>query len=289
MRDARAGGNRSFRTKYAAGQWLWLVLVGVVGCLPEPQLGALGALPSPSVGDNDAGAEAAGTAASPGAGLDASAALDGRSSRVGCRPASVGELALNEVGMRPSGLDLDGDGASTTRDEYVELVSLASEPVDLVGSRLLFRGHERGRVLASTCLAPRHAALFVGSTSGPFIAPAGAVRVVLDHTLRLSDGGGDVALAAGDGALHDAVSVPAAPPTGAHVWARRADGDRLAPWAAHGAFGPGLAHSPGRCLGGELHPNCVTWVGSRPKTARPAGPEPGGARAGPRSPERREN
>lgn len=176
-----------------------------------------------------------------------------------CPPALTGELVLNEIGLRPAGLDLDGDGKVSARDEYVEVVSNAPHPVDLSGVALLFAGQERGVVVAAPCLPPRHAALLVGSTTAAFVTPAGALRVALDRTLRLTDGGGHVALRSRAGGIHDAIDVPAASGTGPHVWARRADGQFDAPFAEHAWLAWGQAHSPGACLDGSAFPQCPTW------------------------------
>lgn len=176
-----------------------------------------------------------------------------------CPPALTGELVLNEIGLRPTGLDLDGDGKVSARDEYVEIVSNAPHPVGLAGVTLHFAGQERGVVVAAPCLAPRHAALLVGSTTAPFLPPAGSLRVALDRTLRLTDAGGRIALRSLAGGVHDAVDAPAAAGTGPHVWARRADGQFDAPFAEHGWLGPGRAHSPGVCLDGSAFPHCPTW------------------------------
>jgi hypothetical protein len=40
-----------------------------------------------------------------------------------CRPVLSGELIVNELLIRPGGVDLDGDGQSTGRDEALELRS----------------------------------------------------------------------------------------------------------------------------------------------------------------------
>lgn len=174
-----------------------------------------------------------------------------------CRPLLTGELLLNEIVVRPGGLDADGDGASTGRDEVVEVVSLAPVPAHALGVVLRIDGVVRGVVAQADCLAPGGAALLVGSTT----ADAGRVATLpslrLDHTLRLRDAASRLELLSSAGGIHDGVSLPAATGMGPAVWTRAPDANPDSPWVAHSAVPPHRPWSLGACAGGGWLPVCA--------------------------------
>jgi hypothetical protein len=236
-------------------------LIQLAGCLPALEWPQLGAARSDALAASGGGSDPFWPSPSTGIG-DVSRGADGGvgegASMRGCRAFLTGELIINEVVVRPSGLDLDGDGTSSGRDELVELVSIADEPAFVDHLGLLFDGSERGVAASDTCVPPGHALILVGSTTGPFSAPAASSVLVLSRTLRLTDGGGSVAVVAKTGEAHDVVVLPAAPAKGPHVMARRADADWSSPWAPHQQLSVGLLWSPGRCVDGGLFPACAT-------------------------------
>ncbi len=196
-----------------------------------------------------------------------------------CRPPRTGELVINEVALSPGGLDLDGDGASNGRDEMVELVSRADEPISLAGLSLFWRGERRGGVEASPCVPPRTSVVLLGQLGLEPSLPPGATLVRLDRTLRLTDSGGTLALhglvdVRGEGSPPEtprvlaALTLPAAvTPAAPAVWARSRDGDWDAPLASHGALTE-RPWSPGRCVGGALFPCCLDWLDAEHEASR---------------------
>lgn len=216
-----------------------VTLLGQLGCQSEgPPDWPPGVAGCESPGSERSGSEAAGP---------------------GCRPMYSGEGVINEVVIRPAGRDLDGDGISSGRDELLELVNLAAEPVHLRGAELWWGDARRGTIADSPCLPPGHAALIVGSTTGPFSAPTGSWVVPLDKTLRLSDGGGTLRLLGLAGGVLDAVSLLPATDARRGCVARRADGQRGAPLVPHQDLvqAGGATMSPGRCSDGRRFPGCV--------------------------------
>lgn len=176
-----------------------------------------------------------------------------------CREAWTGEIVINEVVLKPAGRDIDGDGQSSTRDELLEVVSIADEPVHLAGVELRWVGARRGALSSSTCIKPGTAAIIVGSTTGGFKPPKGAVRLSLDRTLRLTDGGGELALIGIAGTALGSVELAAATGAANGCVTRRIDGERWSPMVAHGELerADGAVWSPGLCAGGGRFPACL--------------------------------
>ena len=196
---------------------------------------------------------------------DGLAAADRGPVRPACRPAATGELVINEVVLRPGGLDLDHDGASNGRDEVVEIVSRADEAIHLQGASLWWRGERRGGVLSGACLWPRTAAVLAFEESGDLKLPRGAEMILLDRTLRLSDRGGKIELRGVNGTVLDAVAVPAAvTPDAPAVWSRSRDADWQTGLISHNEV-PGATRpsSLGRCADGARYPCCIAWLDER--------------------------
>jgi len=195
-----------------------------------------------------------------------------------CRQAWSGEVVINEVVLKPAGRDLDGDGLSNGRDELLELVIIADESVHLASAELRWDGKRRGRIGASPCLLPGEAALLVGSMTGPVVPPAGAALLRLDRTLRLTDGGGHVALYSESGGELGAVVLAGAANATDGCVTREVDGDRWADMVAHAALegAQGAPWSPGLCAGGGRFPACLqaTMERGHARSAPPASESP---------------
>ncbi len=179
-----------------------------------------------------------------------------------CRPAGTGELVINEVVSRPGGVDVDHDGASNGHDEVVEVVSRADEAIHLGGTSLWWKGERRGGIVQSACLPPRTAAVIVAPDGGNLKLPSGAVAVLLDRTLRLTDSGGKLEMRSVAGTTLDAVSVPGAvTPSAPAVWSRTRDADWNALLRSHNEVsGATRPSSIGRCANAERFPCCVDWL-----------------------------
>ncbi len=175
-----------------------------------------------------------------------------------CRQAWVGELVINEVVLKPGGRDLDADGASNGHDELVELIVIADEPIHLGGAELRWSGKRRGGIVSSPCLAPGQAAVLVGSATGAFDLPPGALRIQLDRTLRLTDSGGLLSLHGGGSEL-GGVQLAAAGNASSGCVNREVDGQAWAPMVAYDSLARahGANWSPGLCAGGDRFPHCL--------------------------------
>lgn len=174
-----------------------------------------------------------------------------------CRPVLSGELIVNELLIRPGGVDLDGDGQSTGRDEALELRLDTTEPVHLRDVELLVSGVTRGKLAHSDCLPPGQLLVIVGHTTGPVDLPDGVSRVDWPQTLRLPDDGGSVTLVGAQGAELTSTSWSSQGNTAGTSLVRSADGVWWQDLVRHDAVAPGLAHSVGRCSDGQ--PGQACW------------------------------
>lgn len=186
-----------------------------------------------------------------------------------CREAWTGEIVINEVVHRPAGRDIDGDGKSNGRDELLEVLSVADEPVHLRGAELLWSGNRRGAISASDCLAPSTVAVIVGSTTGPFTLPEGAQRLALDRTLRLTDGGGELTLVGLSGTKLGSVLIPPANNSAGGCVCRQVEGERGSAMVPHAQLerAQGAGWSPGLCASGDRFPACLNAGGVETRAA----------------------
>ena len=184
-----------------------------------------------------------------------------------CRPALTGEVVINEVMVRPTGLDLDEDGAVNSGDEYIEVISRATEPVHLDGVTLWFGGDNRGELSGTACVGPRSGALVVGSKTAAPSVPPGVSVFHLSRTLRLSDRAGVVELRGQSGGALDVVNL-AEPPKSSGVvnWSRARDGDWYAELRQHSELSS-RPWSPGRCSSGHQLPECLAWIDGQAERA----------------------
>jgi hypothetical protein len=181
-----------------------------------------------------------------------------------CRAAASGELLWNEVLSRPAGIDLDGDAKSNLRDEALELVVLADEPVHAFGAELSVAGSVRGKVASTGCLAPQSFAVLLGASTGPVQLPSGAAELRLDHALKLPDTGADLKLTGTHG---EALALATYPPETVHdeaaSWTREIDGERGSTFMRHtdhpATFGQ--PHSLGACASAQPACECLAPQG----------------------------
>lgn len=181
-----------------------------------------------------------------------------------CRPATAGEVVLNEYLVRPGGIDIDGDGKSNGRDEVLELtLATGSAMVHVGGAQLLVDGQVRGQIAGQICLDPTHLAVLVGNTSALTQWPAGTDELRLDHQLRLPDTGGSLELRSADNQLlfrHQYLPEQGGAPSS---WTRSTDGDGAADWARQLDLeaGHGRAMTIGLCNNGQPACACLASQG----------------------------
>jgi hypothetical protein len=118
------------------------------------------------------------------------------------RPAEPGDLVINEIlPAPPPGVDVNGDGvASTLGDEYVELVSVAADPVDIGGFTVSDRVRVRYTFPVGTVVPPGEAVVvFGGGDPAAFSTDFGGAQVFSvipdnpeGHGLQLADAGDEV-------------------------------------------------------------------------------------------------
>ncbi len=177
-----------------------------------------------------------------------------------CLPVLTGELIVNEVLVRPGGLDVDGDGVSNGRDEAIELVLDASAPAaHLEGVTLEVDGVLRGSVHLAECVPTGTLVVLVGSTTQALDLPPGTLAVRLDKVLKLPDEGGTLALRGVTGSVLAQVTWPAEKDGLGSSRTRTRDGDRNAGFARHAdlPLAKGQRASIGWCLSGKTPCDCL--------------------------------
>lgn len=191
-----------------------------------------------------------------------------------CRAAASGELVVNEYLVRPGGIDLDGDGKSSLRDEAIEFAVDAAEPVHVLGAELWVDGVRRAKITSPVCLPPQRFAVLVGNATGKLSLAPGAVALRLDRSLRLADGGAKLELRGLQGQVIAHLTY-AAEPHGvpAATWVREVEGERGSAFVRHDALptGTGAPHSLGTCATGQPACECLGAQGMDcPELARAA-------------------
>ncbi len=154
-----------------------------------------------------------------------------------CDPPGVTDLVINELlADPPAGSDADGNGtASTSDDEFVEVVNVATRPVAMNGVELWVGG--RKVALGEGCLAPMGARVLFGSAGLPGLTNTGA-----SLTLRM---GGNITQTVTYGAEGGRDS----------ALVRATELDSAAAFALHkDVFG--TPFSPGTCGNARSFPDC---------------------------------
>ncbi len=175
-----------------------------------------------------------------------------------CGPMAVAtQLIINEVMANPGGADWNQDGVSDSGDdEFVELVSLALEPIALDGVSIVdAAGNDF--VFGSACLNPGEAVLVFGGGS-PFavsVVPAGNAPPQVGAP-GINNGSETLQLKAADGTVIDNYSHASA--TAGVSNTRAPDGLGFG-FVEHGtALNAIGSASPGTCLNGDAFPGCLT-------------------------------
>lgn len=169
----------------------------------------------------------------------------------GCRPILSGELLVNELLVRPGGVDLDGDGQSTSRDEAVELRVDAPEPVHLRGVSMQVGDQHRGTWPLDDCLQPGAMLVVVGHTTGAVALPEGASLVSWPQTLKLPDGPATLRWVGSQGAVLAEASWPDQGSGPGASMVRQRDGVWWTTLVRHDSVMPERRHSLGACASGE--------------------------------------
>ncbi len=115
-------------------------------------------------------------------------------------PGGEGALLINEVLADPGTADFNGDGvASTTEDEFVELVNAGAEPLDLSGATISDGFGVRGTLPDGTVLEPGQVLVVFGG--GEPTGFEGVTTAVF--TLGLNNEGDTITVTAADGTVLD--------------------------------------------------------------------------------------
>ncbi len=155
----------------------------------------------------------------------------------GVAPPASGRLLINEVMPNPT-TDSNGDGTKdTTADEYVELVNVGAQPLDLTGWSLSDGTSVRHRFATGSVIAPGGALVVFGGGTAKLSAGTTVLQVATSKALGLNNTGDTVNIADKDGLVVAQVSWVSGLAAG-KSWARTKD---LDPNASFGATAP----SPG--------------------------------------------
>lgn len=155
-----------------------------------------------------------------------------------CQNAVQGDLVLNEIlADPPANADIDGNGiASTTEDEFVEIVNTSTREVALSNVEIDVNG--KRFAAGHLCLGPNVARVLFGSSGLPGLTnSSGTVSLVIDGNVVQSHSYGSEA--GKDSSLTLATQL-----------------DPSSPWVLHEEVW-GTPYSVGTCSNGNEFPNCA--------------------------------
>ncbi len=172
-----------------------------------------------------------------------------------CGPAPViGDLVINEVMASPGdAIDWNDDGTiSTTQDEYVEIISTAVGPVQLMGLKVADLVGDK-YTFAAVCLEPGESVVVFGRGAKHFKA-SGVVQLdTATHNLELNNGSETVFLRF---TAENVVNSLAIGSSTAGVSFTRSP-DVTGAVVAHPTLPSTRRGSPGHCIDGEALPLCL--------------------------------
>jgi hypothetical protein len=185
----------------------------------------------------------------------------------------AGDLLFTEVMFNPGSIDTNGDGvASGTEDEFVELVNVSGQLLDVGGVTFSETGGKSFVLPVGTCLPANHVVILFGKFSGqtgPAMLDGVQVFGATSNSLGLNNAGGDtVTLRAypdldGPGVVIDTMTyasgAAASAPSGeslARVAFDAAGPDALFVRHSEAPGSGGAVMSPGLCATGAPFPNC---------------------------------
>lgn len=158
-----------------------------------------------------------------------------------CLVAGPDDLIMTEIlADPPAGADTDGNGAaSSSGDEFVEVVNIAARPVALTNVQIDVGGKRVG--LGSVCLNPYQARVIFGSGELPQLTnTSGSVSLVVDGNVVQNHTYGDEA--GKDSSI---------------TLSRQLD--KTSAWVVHKDVAP-TAYSVGTCSNGNAFPDCEGGV-----------------------------
>ncbi len=171
-----------------------------------------------------------------------------------CEPPLTGELVLNELLADPgSELDANKDMIfSSTQDEFIEFVNGTDREILLTNVEVLVKGQVK-HTFPPGCLAAGQAVVvFSGGSIGDATAFEGALPVISNGSLTLTNAGAQIALRH-NGIILDTVTFGT---EGAKDQALTRFPDIIGEWTLHTETPGGLAMSPGSCSSGNAFPDC---------------------------------
>jgi hypothetical protein len=226
---------------------------------------------------------------------DATSGLDASGS-CGVAP-SAGQLIINEILAHPGPInDANGDGNINLGDEFVELVNISDQMLDISGVEVGEGSGKRFKFANGACLAPGQAAVMFGTIppgmdgfSGALVDEGGS------SSLNLNDGGDIVTVFSADGAVCEVDTDCAEGEVCAELVCklllasdsygseagdeqsitREVDLDPSAEFVRHttAPHSGGARMSPGTCQSGTPFPGCGGPVGSDALDGGASGPD----------------
>jgi hypothetical protein len=172
----------------------------------------------------------------------------------GAKP-QAGDLLINEINADPA-KDVNGDGAATNDDEFVEIVNRGGGLLDLSGVVIREAGGNQVQVPAGTCLEADRALIVIGK-AGPGGDLGGALVVAYGGWFKLNNTDDTVTVEAPGGAVLDTVTYGSNAGKDQSI-TRTIDLDPASPFVEHGKAptSGGATMSPGRCQSLAAFPAC---------------------------------
>jgi len=172
-----------------------------------------------------------------------------------CGPVAVAaDLVINEALLDPpDGFDANGDGtASTTQDEFVEIVNVGTGAVLLDGLKIWDSAAQKYSIPSGVCLEV-HDALVVFGKGAQHFGAAGKTDIdTASHALDLNNTGDTVQIktTAGDIVLTQTFAA-----ANDQSWTRSPD--LTGSFAQHKSVNAAVAATPGKCTSDQLMPACL--------------------------------
>ena len=170
-----------------------------------------------------------------------------------CTTSLKGALVMNEFLANPQGTDVNGDGVvDPFSDEFVELLNLSNEAINMKGVSLQVGSHVR-HVFEPRCLGPGQALVLFGG--GHPVSTSAEYTLVSQQPLKLTNNGTSLLLLDPydqilDSLIYDSLA------TDSGSFTRNPDG--VGNWAVHPepAKQRKVVHSAGKCSNFAVFPDC---------------------------------
>jgi hypothetical protein len=182
--------------------------------------------------------------------------VDGGNPGCGGEAPVLGNLLINEVLADPGTNDANGDGVGNSDDEFVEIVNISTQVLDLSGLKLTEGGGKSFSFPDGVCLDPQKAVVVFSKHDGSGDY-GGSIVLSKKSSLSLNNSGDIIHILDGSGQLLAEMSYGTDGGDDQSL-VRQVDLDLASPFVKHSSVpaANGSLMSPGRCQNGNVFPDC---------------------------------